>query len=191
VFVTLDGLRAGQPYLLDVDGYLKDFCAFNLAVSRQSRGVPALAPPPLAAVEPATSRSFTLHWQLADTLGAVRQFRVLRREAGDFRASSQAVVAVASTTYGGAGSSYSWTDSLAVPGRYLYQVVAETADTAPVLVQQQWYAFSSIKPDLSRLSEASTQAAQRSTKTQQSWERRGHRARLKRLSGLRRHSNSY
>ena len=28
--LTLDSLRAGQPYLLDANGYLKDFCQFSL-----------------------------------------------------------------------------------------------------------------------------------------------------------------
>ncbi|HEX8425357.1 MAG TPA: hypothetical protein VF639_03600 [Hymenobacter sp.] len=187
VFVTLDGLRAGQPYLLDVDGYLKDFCEFSLAVSSKPQGLPAVAAPLLSTVTPSNNKLFTLHWNLSDTLGAVQQFRVLRREASEFRAASQAAVEVSRTTLGGAGTDYSWTDTLTVPGRYLYQVVAETSDdAAPVLVQQQWYAFSQIMPDPSYFSRASTQAAQRTAKAQQSWERRSHRARMKRLAGLKR-----
>ncbi|RYY21571.1 MAG: hypothetical protein EOO36_00355, partial [Cytophagaceae bacterium] len=30
LFVTLPNLQAGHPYLLDIDGYLKDGCRFNL-----------------------------------------------------------------------------------------------------------------------------------------------------------------
>lgn len=186
VFVTLNGLRAGQPYLLDVDGYLKDFCAFSLAVSRMPRGVPALAPPPAAAVVPAASAQFTLHWLLPDSVGAVHQFRVLRRETGAFRAETRATVAVSRTTLGGSAPGYAWTDTLAAPGRYLYQVVAEAPDhTAPVVVQQQWYYYSQPLPKLNPLAAAATQQA---AKAQQSWERRSHRARLKRQAVVRRHS---
>jgi len=189
VFVTLDGLRAGQPYLLDVDGYLKDFCGFKLAVSNKPQGMPTLDLPPLATVVLSMNKLFTLHWNLTDSLGAVSQFRVLRREAGAFRASTLGTVAVLRTTYGSAGTEYFWTDTLSTPGRYLYQVVAESSDTAaPALVQQQWYAFSQSMPGY--FSGASTQAAQRATKAQRSWERRSHRARIKRLSGLRRHQST-
>ncbi|MBC8082969.1 MAG: hypothetical protein H7Z21_07130 [Hymenobacter sp.] len=117
----------------------------------------------------------------------MRQFRVLRREAGEFRAASQGTVAVGRTTYGSAGPEYTWIDTLAAPGRYLYQIVAEyTDDAAPAVVQQQWYAYSQIMPEPGHFSGASAQAAQRAAKAQQSWERRSHRARLKRLAGLRR-----
>ncbi len=191
VFVALDGLRAGQPYLLNVDGYLKDFCEFSLAVSCKPRGVPALTPPSLAAVAPADSKLFTLHWTLPDSIGAVQQFRVLRREAGEFRAAFRATVEVSRTTYGSAGIDYTWTDTLASPGRYLYQVVAETTDdAAPAVVQQQWYAYSERLPDAGYLSGLASQATQRAAKAQQSWERRSHRARMKRLAGLRRQSKS-
>jgi|GEM_PF-4688749 len=187
VFVSLDKLQAGRSYLLDVDGYLKDFCQFSLAVSSKPQGVPALALPPVSAVVPSPNRLFTLHWNLADSIGAVRQFRVLRREAEAFRASELATVAVSRTTYGSAGTEYSWTDTLTTPGRYLYQVVAETsAEGTPVVVQQQWYAYSQPMPEAGISSSLSRQAAQRATKAQQSWERRSHRARMKRLAGLRR-----
>ncbi|UOG75558.1 hypothetical protein MTX78_02955 [Hymenobacter tibetensis] len=187
VFVTLDGLRAGQPYLLDVDGYLKDFCEFSLAVSRKPQGLPAVAAPLLSTVAASNNKLFTLRWSLSDTLAAVQQFRVLRREAGEFRASAQATLEVSRTTLGGSSTEYSWTDTLSTPGRYLYQVVAEASDNAaPVVVQQQWYAFSQLLPEAGYFSGIASQAAQRATKAQQSWERRSHRARMKRLAGLKR-----
>ncbi|WP_206983296.1 hypothetical protein [Hymenobacter telluris] len=188
VFVTLEGLKAGQPYLLDVDGYLKDFCGFSIAVSSTPRGVPAMALPPLATVTPSEKKLFTLRWTLADSLGSVARFQVLRREAAAFRAAPLAILSVERTTLGNANTEYSWTDTLAIPGRYLYQVVAETTDTtAPVLVQQQWYAFSQIMPNENYFSGAAAAAAKQATKAQQSWERRSHRARMKHLANLRRH----
>jgi hypothetical protein len=186
VFVTLEGLKAGQLYLLDVDGYLKDFCGFNITISSTPHGVPAMAPPPLATITPSENKLFTLRWTLTDSLGAVNRFRVLRREAAEFRAASRATLEVSRTTLGNAGTEYSWTDTLATPGRYLYQVVAETPNNAaPVVVQQQWYAFSQLMPNANYFSGASA-AAKQATKAQQSWERRSHRARMKRLSSLRR-----
>ena len=162
VFVTLDSLRAGQPYLLNVDGYLRDFCQFSLAVSTKPRGLPALDPPPPA--EPQTSRLVTLHWSLVDSLGAVPRFQVWRREAAETRAARRAAVPVLRTTYGGTAPDYAFTDTLAAPGRYLYQVVAENSAGPPVLVQQQWYSFSQLAPN----AQPPTSNQQR----QQAWERK-------------------
>ncbi|MFD2784797.1 hypothetical protein [Hymenobacter rubripertinctus] len=141
VFVMLDSLRAGQPYLLNVDGYLRDFCQFTLTVSKHHQGLPALDPPPPPAA-PQASRLVTLRWTLADSVGTVPEFQVWRREAAETRAARRAAVPVARTTYGGAAPDYAFTDTLAAPGRYLYQVVAGATVGPPVVVQQQWYNFS-------------------------------------------------
>ena len=146
VFVTLDSLQAGRPYLLDVDGYLKDFCQFTLQVSDQPRGLPALAAPPLSSVAPTRNPLVTLRWTLPDSLAAATQFRVLRREVAAFRSQARATVAVSRTAYGGGSQDFTWTDTLTAPGRYLYQVVAETPNNAPALLLQQWHAYSQLMP---------------------------------------------
>ncbi|MDU0372618.1 hypothetical protein ACFPAF_19610 [Hymenobacter endophyticus] len=179
VFVALDGLQAGQPYLLNVDGYLRDYCRFNLVVSTSARGLPAVALLPAPAA-PSASRVVTLHWSLPDSIGSVARFRVWRREAAEFRASSQAVVAVARSTYGTAAPRYSWTDTVTAPGRYLYQIIAESADEeAPVLVQQQWFSHSKLNAQPTR---APAQTSQQAQQQQKQWERRAGRMRRHRVS---------
>jgi hypothetical protein len=147
VFVTLDELQAGQRYLLNVDGYLHDFCSFQLTVSDKARGVPALAPPNVAGVAPTVSPLVNLQWTLPDSVTSISQFRVLRRELAEFRATEQNKQPVRRTTYGAAGVAYSYQEILHKPGRYLYQVVAEGTDNQPpVLIQQQWVAYSKLMP---------------------------------------------
>lgn len=175
VFVTLDSLRAGQPYLLNVDGYLRDFCQFNLTVSITPQGLPALELPPPA--EPQSSRLVTLRWQLADSLGAVPQFRVWRREAAEVRAVRRAIVPVARTTYGGAAPAYEFTDTLAAPGRYLYQVVAEATTGPLVLVQQQWYSFSQLNK---KSSPPVSEGPSSGVREQLQWEKRARKMRRQR-----------
>ncbi|WP_197031935.1 hypothetical protein [Hymenobacter swuensis] len=166
VFVTLDSLRAGQPYLLNVDGYLHDNCQFTLTVSTQAHGMP-LAPLPLAN-GPVANPVVTLRWQLPDSLASATQFRVVRREAGAFRADGRAVVAVRRSTYGAPATNYTWTDTLSAAGRYLYQVVAEQPNgSTPILVQQQWYAYSRLR----QRTDATPDARQQALQQQQTWER--------------------
>ncbi|RSK40051.1 fibronectin type III domain-containing protein [Hymenobacter perfusus] len=172
VFVTLDSLRAGQSYLLNVDGYLHDNCRFTLVVSTRAQGIPASALPPATSLT--GNPVVTLRWQLPDSLASATQFRVLRREAGAFRSADRTVLAVRRTTYGAAVASYSWTDTLSAAGRYLYQVVAESTDgSTPSLVQQQWYTYSQLRQRTGSASDVRQQALQQ----QQAWERQARRMR--------------
>ena len=152
VFVTLDLLRAGQPYLLNVDGYLKDFCQFTLQVSGRAVGTPAGPPPPMTtAALPGSNRVVHLEWTLPDSLGAAPHCRVLRRELREFRSTERARVPVVRNTLGGSSGAYAATDTLPRPGHYLYQVVAGAGpdSSAPVLLRQQWVSFSQLNPLLS------------------------------------------
>ena len=149
VFVKLDSLRAGQPYLLDVDGYLKDFCQFKLQVSDRAVGVPAVsAPPSLVGTLPSSNRVIHLEWTLPDSLADATHCRVLRRELREFRSSERARVPVGRNTLGGQPATYTATDTLPHPGYYLYQIVADAAPNgqAPALLRQQLISFSKLNP---------------------------------------------
>jgi len=148
LFVPLPNLQAGQPYLLDVDGYLKDYCSFTLQVSRQARGLPVGPPPAVPQGLPAMRRVVSLSWEVPDSLATARSCRVLRRELHEFRAREIRREPLASDTYGRRRAAYTLTDTLPAPGQYLYQVVAEgdAADGPPLLLRQQWVVYSQLQP---------------------------------------------
>lgn len=148
LFVVLPNLQAGQPYLLDVDGYLKDYCTFTLQVSGQARGLPAEPVPGIASTPPGTSRIIELSWEVPDTLASATQCRVLRRPQNGFRAAEIRRVPVTRNVYGTRRATYALTDTLPGVGQYLYQVVAESDDPAapPTFLKQQWVGYSKLKP---------------------------------------------
>ena len=148
LFVALPNLQAGQPYLLDVDGYLKDFCGFTLQVSGQARGVPAVSAPAIPATIPPISRVIQLAWEVPDSLATAQYCRVLRREQHQFRATEIRREIVTRDTYGQRRAAYALTDTLPGVGQYLYQVVAESDDNAtpPTVLKQQWVAYSQLRP---------------------------------------------
>ena len=148
LFVPLPNLQAGQPYLLDVDGYLKDYCTFTLQVSGRARGLPVVPVPAVPQGLPAMSRVVTVSWQVPDSLATVRYCRVLRRELHEFRAREIRREPLATNTFGQRRTAYTLTDTLPAPGQYLYQVVAEgePADGPPALLRQQWLAYSELRP---------------------------------------------
>jgi hypothetical protein len=144
VFVTLDSLRAGQPYLLDVDGYLKDFCQFSLQVSRMAAGMPvSYFPPSPTRLLPTASRVVELSWTLPDSLAGAPDCRVMRREIHEYRSTEVRRVPVRRDTYGRPETSYTVADTLPSPGIYDYQVVTSRAENGPAAtrLRQWWYAY--------------------------------------------------
>jgi hypothetical protein len=43
IFITLDRLNPGENYLVNIDGYLHDQCAFNIQLSDEPNGLPVVA----------------------------------------------------------------------------------------------------------------------------------------------------
>jgi hypothetical protein len=148
LFVTLPNLQAGQPYLLDVDGYLKDYCAFTLQVSGRARGIPAVPAPGIPGNAPGTSRFIELSWEVPDSLATATYCRVLRREQRAFRSVEIRRVPITRNVYGTRRATYTLTDTLPGVGQYLYQVVAENDDRTdpPTFLKQQWVGYSKLKP---------------------------------------------
>jgi hypothetical protein len=152
VFIMLDSLRASQPYpyLLNVDGYLKDFCRFTLQLSRQARGLPVVpaSASPAAAISTG-SHIVELAWQLPDSLAAATHCQVLRREQHAFRSAIRQQLPISRDTYGSPLTSYTTTDTLTGPGIFCYQIVANTQP--PLLLQQRWVSFGQPKPAVNPL----------------------------------------
>jgi hypothetical protein len=148
LFIKLPNLQAGVPYLLDVDGYLKDYCSFTLQVSGRARGLPAVPAPGVPPTAPGTSRIIELSWEVPDSLATATHCRVLRREQRGFRAAEIRRVPITRNVYGTRRASYTLTDTLPGVGQYLYQVVAESDDATepPALLKQQWVGYSKLKP---------------------------------------------
>jgi hypothetical protein len=146
LFVPLLNLQAGQTYLLDVDGCLKDYCSFTLQVSGTARGLPVV--PAVPQGPPAISHVITLAWQVPDSLTTARFCRGLRREQHEFRACEIRREPLAINTYGQRQAAYSLTDTLPGPGQHLYQILADgdPADGPPALLWQQWVAYSQSRP---------------------------------------------
>lgn len=152
VFVPLENLRAGQAYLLDIDGYLKDFCQFTLAVSGQPHGQPVATELLLSSAAPTTNNLVQLRWTLPDSLASTTRFRIVSREAAQFRSLERASLPAKRSIYGTQQDEYIFTDTLRKPGRYLYQVIAE--GLTPSVVQQHWYNYSKLLPGQLRQSAA-------------------------------------
>lgn len=147
LFIPLVNLQANQRVLLNIDGYLKDFCDFTIQVSHRARGLPvySITEPPGGL--PAVSRIVKLTWQVPDSLTSVQQCRVLRREQHAFRNQEVGIIPLVSSTLGMHQNDYALIDTLPGTGNYSYQIIVESSDdTPPLMLRQQWISYSQLRP---------------------------------------------
>lgn len=193
VFVTLNNLKAGQRYLLNVDGYLNDFCSFALTMSTIPKGLPVAEPTDAEAVFTPT-QLVTLNWTLPDSVITTRS-HILRREARQKQATAVGEQPVMRSVYGGQQADYVLTDTLPGPGRYHYQVITAATDgQPPVVVSSRWVTWlgpkvkANVYEDFLPLQGQSSSAA-KAAPSRVNAERRGHQARMKKLIHSRRKAN--
>ena len=139
VFIELDSLMPGVEYLLNVDGFLGDFCQFEINVADRPSGLPMQWKEVLE-----LPRSFQLQdsivsltWQLPDSLLTNFGHFLVYRKQPLSKLMRHGFVAGRSNAYGSIQRKYTFTDTLHQVGLYQYQIVGITPDDIPVLVAEE------------------------------------------------------
>jgi hypothetical protein len=129
---------------VNVDGYLGDFCGFEIQVSRTPKGLPLATPDPVAVPVRADKREnrLTVRWQLPPALAdQVIGFQVYRWFTKLPTSALLATVPVPFSSRGGEQLDYQVEDTLREEGRYQYRIVALTGDSSRVLIGQHWEVY--------------------------------------------------
>jgi hypothetical protein len=144
VYAELDLSLADHRYLLNVDGYLGDFCQFDIQVSRTPRGLPLATPDSLATSVRGEKREnrLTVHWQLPPALAdQVTGFQVYRWFTKGPTSTLMATLPAAFSARGGDQLAYQVEDTLREEGRYQYRVLAVTSDSSRMVIGQHWEVY--------------------------------------------------
>ena len=126
IFVRLDSLTSGEPYLINVDGYLNDYCKFQIDVSNKPKGIP---------VQPshyemnfkmkAEENLVKIAWTHSEEIGdEIFSYEIYRRKSGKHTSVLIATIATERNSYGTTRSDYSYQDTLKQNGTYDYKLVA-------------------------------------------------------------------
>lgn len=132
VFVRLDSLKANSQYLINVDGFLEDFCEFEISFSDRPNGLPEI-PGSKHVLELKTEtkdKLVTLTWR-ADLAGAdrIEQFEVYRSKTDDRRSVLVNKQVVRRNALGLFEEYYRYTDTLQHDGVYQYTILMEEKGT--------------------------------------------------------------
>lgn len=145
IYIEMDSLDKNQDYLINVDGYLHDFCAFQIEVSPNANGLP------LARSLNLTTNSFQkdhlirITWELPDTLQhKIVGFEVFRRLEAEFRSEFFREVALSSNAYGDIQKSYFFEDSITPNKDYFYRLTARQNDGKLLLIDNYQFHYHDI-----------------------------------------------
>lgn len=125
IYVELDSLEHNQDYLINVDGYLHDFCAFQMEVSETPRGI---SPEPSLDLISNTSQSknvVRIEWEMPDSL--CQQFdavEIYRRIHPNVKSEYLDEVPVVSNAFGAYENHYSFEDTIADNATVYYTLAA-------------------------------------------------------------------
>jgi hypothetical protein len=149
VFIALDSVSAGVSYLVNIDGFLGDFCDFRIAFSSQAKGVP-VNPTGTGILESDVHRQdfiVTLTWSLPDTLTLLlSHFSLYRKHEADKSSSLLMTVPLKRNALGIAEKQYHTTDTLKRNGKYQYVIYGNAVGEEPVLLVKETLVYARTLP---------------------------------------------
>jgi hypothetical protein len=139
IYVKLDSLPAQRSYLLNVDGYLNDFCQFRIAVSTQARGFPARSIGLKGNPDLRTEEQWLhLNWDVTEALAQnLIGYRIYRRHEQEKKSTFIRSVSHQRNTRGESGLHYSITDTLSERGTYAYQIIGVGQDSTQTWITEK------------------------------------------------------
>jgi hypothetical protein len=153
IYVELEALQANHAYLLNIDGYLNDFCSFQIQVSTQPVGMPVQ---PVKEEVIASSKIeadvVQLNWTITEELSSrINDFVILRRKEGESKFMQVKAIAHEKNTFGKGQLSYTAADKVEAYGTYFYKIIASAPDGNKMLLSVPTIGFSALdNPDLGK-----------------------------------------
>jgi hypothetical protein len=127
-------------YLLNVDGFLGDYCSFEIQLATKPSGIPEI----ISAVENNQQAVSTegqrvhLTWNVSDSLlASMRDFDVYRKELKEKKFTLLANKNIQTNAAGAFVKDYSYHDSLFTYGVYEYMVLAKSDNASIAVLQHQ------------------------------------------------------
>ena len=133
IFVELDSLKSNYTYLLNVDGYLNDFCDFQIQVSTKPKGLPLnVSRQNNLVAGKITGKQVEINWQT--TQDVISHYTVLRRYQADKKFKKIATTPHLRNAFGDSKLTYSIPDTVSLLGNYFYKIIATNQDSTQSVI---------------------------------------------------------
>jgi len=146
IYSAIGPLKPNQKYWINIDGYLHDYCQFNLEISPTPKGMSAKHVDLLGNVSGKKYKnSIQLNWHINDSSAtSLQNFIVLRRKEGFFYFDPLESIPIEFNTFGAYQPDYSYTDKLFEPGSFWYRIVAQNSEGQQFLAEEFTFTISGI-----------------------------------------------
>ncbi|MCX2742732.1 hypothetical protein OO013_02580 [Mangrovivirga sp. M17] len=137
VFLTLNNLDKNTDYLVLIDGYLNDFCRFNIQVGEVAKGIPVNQYLRLPFKAANNDGVISFDWLLPDSIRSdVEKFEIYQRKGSRFKSDLIKTINVKDYAYGNSEGNYSFIDTISLDTSYEYKVVARHLNGAADIVSE-------------------------------------------------------
>lgn len=126
VFVELDSLKAHTLYLVNIDGFLHDFCEFQIQWSDSPKGFPQLGKSLDTLGLSAETRDdlIYLRWRVdKDLLNELKHFELYRTTEGETGSDLRSTISAQNNTLGKPIEEYMYVDTVSTTGKFVYTIV--------------------------------------------------------------------
>lgn len=125
IYLKIDSLEAGKTYLLNIDGYLHDFCSFSIAYTDKPVGISVNQALSSKLEIQQQERIVEFSWQSPHLIRErSQQYELYRREAREKKFSQTQTIPHLKNAYGLSQEHYTTSDSLTEAGIYFYKLIA-------------------------------------------------------------------
>lgn len=130
IFIALPELNTSRHFLVNIDGYLHDFCSFDITLSKIPSGLPVEKMSETTVSKSDKQDSVLLEWHIPDSLvGTINGFEIWKRLQTDSRHSLSENISVHRNALGRSPTHYVHRD-LRVPGQTTsYKIVGVTPES--------------------------------------------------------------
>lgn len=135
IFVELKDLKKDHSYLVNIDGYLNDFCSFDIEVSDKPKGLPIDLDPIAQASFTTSAEAITINWQIPEgNDNAFNKYQIFRKEQKEKTHRLIDELEHERDTYGHFKRNYSYLDTLNRSEVYHYKIVAISPEQDRLLI---------------------------------------------------------
>lgn len=139
VFIELDSIKSNIDYLINIDGFLEDYCSFDIQLSTKPRGLEFYAKS-LETIEVSeiSSNIVALGWNISQASSpGLREFEIYRKHQNLAQSNLLGKVPIEINSVGIAKSSYNFTDTLKTEGTYTYEILGNFKDGLKQILSEQ------------------------------------------------------
>lgn len=144
IFIELDSIKSNEKYLVNIDGFLGDFCTFNIQLSSKPGGLNLHAEnlDTLKFTTHLMDKMVTLEWEVEQRMAnELKGFEIQRRYNRNLKPAVIGNVWIERNALGTAQVKYSLSDTVSTDGMYYYDILGIFDDGVKEILSQQILKF--------------------------------------------------